>query len=202
MVKAGEAFVDVAEFSRERARPLTPDDRREAILAAVVPLLRERGRDVSSRELAEAAEVAEGTIFRAFGDKESLINAAIEKIFDPLPMWASLRAIDHDLPLEQILTQLISRLNAHFRGIVSAVIVLGLHERPPIDLRARDERRLAGILEELLAAHRDRLALPVETIADYLRLVAFASALPMSPDLGDNVLAGLIARGILTKEEH
>ncbi|MEO5535476.1 MAG: TetR/AcrR family transcriptional regulator [Pseudolysinimonas sp.] len=201
MVTAGEAFVDVAEFSRERARPLTPDDRREAILAAVVPLFRERGREVSSRELAEAAGVAEGTVFRAFGDKESLINAAIEKIFDPLPMWASLRLIDHDLPLEQILTQLISRLNAHFRGVVSAVIVLGLHERPPIDHRAHDEKRLAGILEELLAAHRDRLVLPVETIADYLRLVAFASALPMSPDLGDNVLAGLIARGILTKEE-
>ena len=54
---------------RERARPLPPDDRREAILEAIIPLLQERGRNVTSRELAEAAEVAEGTLFRAFGDK-------------------------------------------------------------------------------------------------------------------------------------
>src|SRR5690606_24835873 len=50
---------------RERARPLAPEERREAILDAVLPLLRERGREVTSRELAEAAGVAEGTIFRA-----------------------------------------------------------------------------------------------------------------------------------------
>src|SRR5690606_7710841 len=43
---------------RERARPLSPEERREAILEAVLPLLRERGRDVTSRELAEASGVA------------------------------------------------------------------------------------------------------------------------------------------------
>src|SRR5690606_5855784 len=40
---------------RERARPLAPEERREAILDAGHPLLRERGREVSRRDIAEAA---------------------------------------------------------------------------------------------------------------------------------------------------
>ncbi len=201
VISARDAFVDTAAFSRERARPLAPDDRRDAILDAVVPLLREKGRDVSSRQLAEAAGIAEGTLFRAFGDKESLIAAAIERIFDPTPLWIALESIDADTGLDQKLTEVMRVLHAHFRAVVSAVVALGLRERPP----ARPEhleRRLAAILADLLAPDLDRLAVPVETVAEYVRLVAFASSLPMAPDLGDDVLSGLIARGILRHEKR
>ena len=110
MALAGDAFVDVKAFSRERARPLTPDDRREAILDAVVPLLREHGRDVSSRQLAEAAGVAEGTLFRAFGDKESIIAAAIARILDPAPLRNALRGIDPDEPADAKVRQVLQLL--------------------------------------------------------------------------------------------
>ena len=36
-------------------------------------------RTGGSRQMAEAADVAEGTLFRAFGDKESILRAAIER---------------------------------------------------------------------------------------------------------------------------
>ncbi|HBX79727.1 MAG TPA: TetR/AcrR family transcriptional regulator, partial [Propionibacteriaceae bacterium] len=49
-----------------RAAPLSPDDRRRALIAATRPLLAEFGPDVSTRRIAEAAGVAEGTIFRVF----------------------------------------------------------------------------------------------------------------------------------------
>src|SRR5690606_23916200 len=62
---------------RERARPLAPEERREAILDAVLPLLRERGREVTSRELAEAAGVAEGTILDR---KSTRLNSSHVKI--------------------------------------------------------------------------------------------------------------------------
>ena len=60
-----------------RATPLSPDDRRRALIDATLPLLRTHGPTVSTRQIAEAAGVAEGTIFRAFPSKDDLINEAV-----------------------------------------------------------------------------------------------------------------------------
>lgn len=196
MVKAGDAFIDVAGFSRARAKPLAPEDRRDAILDAVVPLLREKGRDVSSRQLADAAGVAEGTLFRAFGDKETLIAAAIERIFDHAPLWAALRGIDGDASFEHKLDRVVALLREHLSAIVTAVIALSISERPA-DPDPGD-RQLALILRDLFADDIHRFAVPLDTVADYVRMVAFASALPHMPDFENDVLSGLIARGILT----
>jgi len=202
-MKSGDAFADTREFSRERAKPLAPDDRRDAILDAVVPLLREKGREVSTRELADAAGVAEGTLFRAFGDKEKLIAAAVERIFDPTPLWAALRGIDVTLPLEAKLHEVLTRMHEHFRRVVSAVIALGLRDRPHSGPEHRerhlaDEARLVSILEELFALDEHRLTVPVATVAEYVRIVSFASSMPMRENvLDDDVLSGLIARGVV-----
>lgn len=186
--------------TRERARPLTPDDRREAILDAVVPMLRERGRDVSTREMAEAAEVAEGTLFRAFGDKDSLVAAAVERIFDPAPLWARLRAIDPQQSSSTKLRTLVSRLRAHYRDVVTAVIALGHRKRPSADDTARSRRELAAIVGELFAHDRGALAVSVETVADYVRLVAFAASMPMtSSDFDDDALSDLVAYGTFAR---
>ena len=48
---------------------MAPEDRRKAILEALIPLLVEQGGDVTTKEIAEAAGIAEGTIFRVFPDK-------------------------------------------------------------------------------------------------------------------------------------
>ncbi len=66
-----------------RAAPLPRDDRRSAIVAALVPLLVERGGEVSTREIARAANIAEGTIFSVFADKRSLLLAAAEEAINP-----------------------------------------------------------------------------------------------------------------------
>ena len=39
------------------------------MIAATEPLLEQFGRDVSTRQIAQAANVAEGTIFRAFATR-------------------------------------------------------------------------------------------------------------------------------------
>src|SRR4051812_32315233 len=62
---------------------MAPDDRRAALIAATVPLLREHGLDVTTKQIAQAAGVAEGTIFGVFPDKSSLVNAALLHILDP-----------------------------------------------------------------------------------------------------------------------
>ena len=66
-----------------RATAMAPDDRRKAIVDVVVPLLLDHGGEVSTRQIAEAAGIAEGTIFRVFPDKNALWLAVAERTLDP-----------------------------------------------------------------------------------------------------------------------
>jgi AcrR family transcriptional regulator len=80
---------------------MAPDDRRAALIAATIPLLRAHGTTVSTRQIAEAAGVAEGTIFRVFPDKSSLIRAAVLSAFDPEPTLKALIEIDPEAPMRE-----------------------------------------------------------------------------------------------------
>ena len=54
---------------------MSPDERRQAIIAATRPLLVARGGQFTIKEVAEAAGIAEGTIFRVFASKQDLMHA-------------------------------------------------------------------------------------------------------------------------------
>src|SRR3954466_213948 len=82
-----------------RAAALPPEERREALVAATLPLVLEHGIDVSTRLIAEAAGVAEGTIFRVFPTKDDLVEAAIASAFDPSPLVDALGRVDRTAPL-------------------------------------------------------------------------------------------------------
>lgn len=86
--------------TRQRAEPLAPEERRKAILDAVIPLLISRGPSVTTAEMADAAGIAEGTIFRVFPDKPSLLHEALKSSFDPAPTLERLANIERALPLE------------------------------------------------------------------------------------------------------
>jgi AcrR family transcriptional regulator len=79
---------------RRRVPALSPDDRRAAVIAATLPLLREHGLSVSTRQIAHACGVAEGTIFGVFPDKPSLVEAALISAFNPEPVLRAIAEID------------------------------------------------------------------------------------------------------------
>lgn len=167
------------------------------ILAIVIPLIIAKGRDVTSKEIADACGIAEGTIFRAFGDKETLLNAAIEQYLAPKQLHESLRSINADLPLDIKLRAIVGVLVDRFRGVIRLIMALGRHGAPP----KRDESQfeLVEIIDELLAPNRDELRVLPETVAHYARVVAFASALPVYGDsipFSTDELVELLTHGV------
>jgi AcrR family transcriptional regulator len=190
--------VQITEPTRQasgRARPLSLDDRQAMIIDAVIPLLAEFGRDLTSKQIAEAAGVAEGTIFRAFGDKETLIEAAIRKFLDAEPMRSELRDIDPALPLDEKVQRIITIMRARFGEIFRVMAMVGAR-RPPAP-KARHE--FAAIIAETLAPELERLNWPPVRIAHIIRLVTFASAFPQlneGIDLSPEELTQLVLYGI------
>lgn len=170
--------------SAARATPMTPDDRRASIVDAVLPLVAERGADVTSRDLAEAAGVAEGTLFRAFGDKRTLVGAVafegLHRASGPEATRAELAGIDPADPLEDRLTAAIELGRARMAEVVRWMGVLRtLHERAgnapdPASEQATELRsRLLGQrelqrsvtvrgLEDLLRPDVHRLRVPLD----------------------------------------
>jgi AcrR family transcriptional regulator len=156
---------------------MSVEDRRAMIIDAVIPLILKHGSSLTSRQIAEEAEIAEGTIFRAFGDKDSLIRAAVEKYFDPLPMRARLAGIDPEAPIHDKVRSIIEILQSRFSGVFSMMSALGHAARPPLqDDRSRTE--YARVIAVLLQPDIELLNVPAERIGPLVRLVAFATALP------------------------
>jgi AcrR family transcriptional regulator len=186
----------VEERARTRAKPMSTDERRAMIIDAVIPLLIEQGRDVTTKQIAEAAGIAEGTIFRVFADKESLFEAAVEKFLDPGTLNDRLRAIDTELPLEakvnDVLFQLRSRMTGVF-GIMNAVGMSGPPARRP------EPENFEQVIADVLRPDLLRLHVGLDRIASFVRLVAFASAIPQfneGHEISTADLARLITYGI------
>jgi AcrR family transcriptional regulator len=125
MSPAAAATEDPAPAKTRRAGALPPEQRREAIVNATLPLLMQRGADLTTREIAEAAGIAEGTIFRAFPDKDTLIAAVVEKALDDAPLDERIGAIDPSLPLEDRLTLAVQILQDHSTSVWQLVSSLG-----------------------------------------------------------------------------
>ena len=70
---------------------MPPEERRAALVEATLPLLLEHGATVSTRQIAEAAGVAEGTIFRVFESKDDLVHACLHDALTNVALAEQLR---------------------------------------------------------------------------------------------------------------
>ena len=192
------------EVRRERARPLSPEERLDKLIDATLSLLREHGRAVTTRQIAEAAGVAEGTIFRVVESKEELVEAAIARAFEPGALVERVEEIDPELPLRDRLVALAGILQQRFRATFELMRKVGMvrpadhvHDSP--EFQARREQ-LSALLQRVVAADADRLAVPPEEFVHRLRLLTFAGSHPhisdgrlLTPEqIVDTVMHGLM----------
>jgi len=196
-----------------RARPLPPDERRAALVDATIPLLTLHGPGVSTRQIAEAAGVAEGTIFGVFPDKQALIRAAVDAAFDPAPVVDQLAAIDRDASFVDTVTAAVQIMQDRLSRVFHLMVALGLHH-PPHPGQSSHQRepqaRILDALTALLARHEDALRVDPDHCARLLRLLAFAGSNPRlagenplsTSEMVDVLLNGVAAHDVTSPAAH
>ncbi|WP_220093454.1 TetR/AcrR family transcriptional regulator [Flexivirga caeni] len=163
-----------------RAAPLPLPERREALIVTAIALIRERHMLPTTREIAQAAGVAEGTIFRAFATKDELFDAVLDRTFEAGPFFDRLAKIDGAAGLEQVMIDIVSQLQARFVQlfeVMGAFSLMGPPERfrDPKAQREQEEHG-AALIHGLLEPYAGELRLPVNRVAQLMRLLTFSGS--------------------------
>lgn len=210
-----------------RAAPMAPDDRRSAIVDAVIPLLIQRGAGVTTRQIAEAAGVAEGTIYRAFPDKCTLMHAAARATMDPSRSGRALTGIDPALDLHETVRRIAEHLLERMENVLAVMMAIrGLGPRATTDSAEQPtgspregstagpptgppafvteaNRALLATVTAVLERHREQLDVSPERAALLLRSLVFGSRHPGMDDVSaltaEEIATALVAGIARTK---
>ena len=160
---------------RRRAASLAPDERRSMIMDAALPLLLARGEEVTSYEIARAAGIAEGTIFRVFANKDELIDAVLKRALDPEPVEEAIAAIETGAGLEAAVTEVVRIFQRRMADAWQLISNLG----PRFHNLEHRRRPASPALIRLLESFGDELDVDAGEAAQVLPSVTFALSHPV-----------------------
>jgi AcrR family transcriptional regulator len=161
--------------SEKRASAMAPDERRAMIVKATLPLLLANGEMVTTRQMADAAGIAEGTIFRVFADKDAVITAVLDAALDVEPLERAIEAIDRTQALDEALETVVMLLQQRVVDIWRLFSALGSRFHDP----SRRPQILIEALVSLLDANRARLSVEPSAAAQLLRALTLSVTHPM-----------------------
>ena len=168
---------------RRRAPAMSTEDRQEAIALAAIPLLAEHGTHVTTGQIAKAAGIAEGTIFRVFKDKQELLDFCVQRAFRTRELVEEIGAIPLDQPLTPRLIEAMTMIDDMAARLGTLMHTLGAtgyrpneanhkkgaeaggHEKPPM---VDEFERTTSAITALLASSQGQLRLPADRAAGYL----------------------------------
>ncbi|MFG2830137.1 TetR/AcrR family transcriptional regulator [Streptomyces sp. NPDC048434] len=186
------------------------------IVAAALPLVAEYGAAITTSQIARAAGIGEATIFRAFKDKDEVLDACVAEAAGTDHVLRELASVSLDEPLAVRLTEAAEALRAHMErmGTVIGALHGSGHLRgrepgagsedgggPPRDRRAESVTALRNAVIELIEPDRAAFRLSPEKVsAAFLGLLFTRLQTPVSDadaPLTPDELIDVLLRGTL-----
>jgi AcrR family transcriptional regulator len=178
---------------------MSPDDRRAAIVSAAIPLVMAHGSGVLTADIAAAAGIAEGTIFRVFPDKEALLGACLQAVADTTTVHDEMASIEEET-LEDAVAGAIEILLTHLATampVVMRVTTTGPTPRAARGLRTQLTDETRQELTDVLTRYADQLGVPVEEAAHVLHVLVLGAAVqPDSAFADPRLLARTFVSGV------
>lgn len=182
-----------------RAAPMPLEDRREWIAVEAIPLFVEHGALVTSKQLAEYLGIAEGTIFRAFADKDALIKAVVEAFFVQTHETVTAELLHNRGDLRDTLFTIIRTTREFSRGVFRMLALLD-HDEVHEIIKHQDNRCFEDTVKQALSPYAKQLNLPSDRLGALIKLVVVAASAPRlsaSIPLDDEEILDFILYGII-----